>query len=70
MPLIMVTKIAVGLLLTKAKFDDLVVKLFNGHYFDVPFLDSVCNITRGHVGACEHFLRFKLTSQLRSFIDY
>ena len=63
-------QIAVGLLLTKVEFDDLVAKLFNDHCFDVPFLVSVFNITRGHVGACEDFLRFKLTSQLRSFTDY
>ena len=57
-------QIAVGLLLTKVEFDDKVVKVFNGHYSDVPFLDSVFNITRGHVGACEDFLRIICTHEV------
>jgi hypothetical protein len=48
---------AVGLLLTKAEFDEVVPKLFQNHQFDVSFLDNVYNITRGYVGACEDFLR-------------
>ena len=50
-------EIAVGLLLTKAEFDAVVPKLFPNHQFDASFLDSVFDITRGHVGACESFLR-------------
>ena len=50
-------RITVGLLLTKAEFDEVVPKLFQNHQFDVSFLDSVFDITRGHVGACEDFLR-------------
>jgi energy-coupling factor transporter ATP-binding protein EcfA2 len=50
-------QIAVGLLLTKAEFDEVVPKLFPNHRFDDSFLDSVFDITRGHVGACESFLR-------------
>jgi GTPase SAR1 family protein len=50
-------QIAVGLLLTKAEFDEVVPKLFPDHRFDDSFLDSVFDITRGHVGACESFLR-------------
>ena len=50
-------QIAVGLLLTKAEFDEVVPKLFQNHQFDVSFLDSVFDITGGHVGACEDFLR-------------
>lgn len=48
--------IAVGLLLTKPEFEELVAKLFVGHYFDLPVLDSVFDITCGHVGACKDFL--------------
>jgi hypothetical protein len=48
--------IAVGLLLTKLEFEELVAKLFVGHYFDLPVLDSVFDITCGHVGACKDFL--------------
>jgi hypothetical protein len=50
-------QIAVGLLLTKPEFEEFVTKLFVDNYFDVLFLDIVFNITRGHVGACEDFLR-------------
>lgn len=46
-------RIAVGLLLTKPEFEELVAKLFADHYFDLPVLDS---ITCGHVGACKDFL--------------
>ncbi|KIM75050.1 hypothetical protein PILCRDRAFT_13870 [Piloderma croceum F 1598] len=49
-------QIAVGLLLTKAEFDEVVPKLLPDHRFDDSFLDSVFDITRGHVGACESFL--------------
>ena len=41
-------QIAVGLLLTKAEFDEVV---------PISFLDSLFDITREHVGACESFLR-------------
>lgn len=72
--------IAVGLLLTKPEFEELVSKLFVDHYFDPPVLDSVFDITCGHVGACKDFLHIvcahevtrhhilyvKLTSYLRS----
>ena len=50
-------RIAVGLLLTKAEFEDFVAKLFVDHHFDALFLDGVFDITCGHVGACEDFLR-------------
>jgi hypothetical protein len=50
-------QIAVGLLLTKAEFDVVVLKLFPEHQFDASFLDSVFDITHGRVGACESFLR-------------
>jgi len=49
-------RIAAGLLLTKPEFEDLVAKLFVDHYFDVPFLDSIFNITHHHVSACKDFL--------------
>ena len=54
-------QIAVGLLLTKTEFDEVVPILFKKHQFDVSFLDSVFDITRGHVGACEDFLRVVLS---------
>jgi hypothetical protein len=50
-------QIAVGLLLTKAEFDEVISMLFQNHQFNVSFLVSVFDITRGHVGACEGFLR-------------
>ena len=49
-------QIAVGLLVTKAEFDEVIPMLFQNHQFDVSFLVSVFDITRGHVGACEGFL--------------
>ena len=50
-------QIAVGLLLAKAEFDEVIPMLFKEHQFDVSFLDSVFDVTRGHVGASEDFLR-------------
>ena len=48
--------IAVGLLLTKAEFLDFVTKKFSGHRFDKAFLDSIYDLTAGHVGACKDVL--------------
>lgn len=74
----------IGLLLTRREFDELLTKVFVDHYFDTSFLDGVYNITNGHVGACEDFLRvvradevirypytqvFKLTLHLHSHTD-
>jgi len=53
--LIAADQIAVGLLPTKAEFDEVVPKLFPNHRFDDSFLDSVFDITRGHVGAFVSF---------------
>jgi len=49
-------QIAVRLLLTKAQFDEVVLKLSPDHQFDDSFLDSIFDITHGHVDACESFL--------------
>jgi len=42
---------SVGLLLTRPEFDDLFVT-FVGHRFDLSLVDSVFDLTNGHVGAC------------------
>jgi hypothetical protein len=43
-------------LLTKAKFNEVIPMLLQKHQFDILFLASVFDITRGHVGTCEDFL--------------
>jgi energy-coupling factor transporter ATP-binding protein EcfA2 len=60
-------QITVGLLLTKAEFDEVVLTLFQKHQFDISLLDSVFDVTRGHVGACEDFLRAVLAHPVSRF---
>jgi len=55
---------AVGLL-TKAELVGVIPMFFQKHQFDVSFLDSVFDITRGHVGTCEDFLRVVLARLVR-----
>jgi hypothetical protein len=50
-------QIEVGLLLTKPEFYDFVEKRFSGNRFDKDFLDSIYDLTAGHVGACEDVLK-------------
>ena len=49
--------IGFGLLLTKPEFDEFVGTVFVDHCFDVSLLDSIFDLTNGHVGACEDLLR-------------
>lgn len=47
----------VGLLLTRAEFHDFIEKRFAGHSFSPEFLESIHELTAGHVGACEDVLQ-------------
>ena len=47
---------SVGLLLNKKEFDDFVSFRFVGHRFEASLLDSIFDLTNGHVGACEDLL--------------
>ncbi|KAF5367794.1 hypothetical protein D9615_010503 [Tricholomella constricta] len=49
---------SVGLLLNKSEFDDFVAVRFIDHRFDASLLEAIFDLTNGHVGACEDFLRF------------
>lgn len=48
--------ITVGLLLTQEEFDDFVEKRFGRNRFSPEFLESIYELTTGHVGACEDVL--------------
>ena len=48
--------ITVGLLLTQEEFHDFVKKRFGQNCFSPEFLESIYELTTGHVGACEDVL--------------
>ncbi|KAF8237952.1 hypothetical protein L208DRAFT_433834 [Tricholoma matsutake] len=48
--------ISVGLLLTQEEFYDFVEKRFGRNRFSPEFLESIYELTTGHVGACEDVL--------------
>ena len=55
---------AVGLLM-KAEFDEVMPMFVQKHQSNISFLDSVFDITHGHVGACEDFLCVVLAHPVR-----
>lgn len=58
-----------ALLLTKTEFDDFVPVKFPNHRFDESLLDTIFDLTTGHVGACVDLLEFTRSHavSLRSF---
>ena len=61
---------AVGLLFTRAEFDELVSKQYpsSEYHFHPSFLDTVFGITEGHVGAMYSFLTIIVGSDVCTFL--
>lgn len=59
---------AVGLLFSRAEFDELVLKQYPLYQLDSSFLDMVFKISEGHVGAMDSILSIILGSDVCTFL--